>query len=70
MILLRKHYPKQKLSETQQKKHSVNNKHVNAENANAENIFYQAWSKIKVGVNPESHGRKEACAFRVVVMLF
>ena len=32
---------------------NAENIHVNAENANAETIFYQAWSTTKVGVDPE-----------------
>ena len=43
---------------------------VNAENANAEMLIYQAWSTTKVGVDSEKPLRKEARALRVVVMLF
>ena len=45
---LQKHYPKWKLSKTQQKKCSVNN-----ETVNSESVLYQAWSTTKVGVDSE-----------------
>ena len=46
------------------------NENVNAENANAETVIYQAWSTTRVGVDSEKPRRKEGRVLRVVVTLF
>ena len=58
MFSVRKRYPKWKHLKTQQMKCSVN----------AENVFYNAWSTRKVGVDSESCGGKEAYALGSVML--